>query len=100
MVRTPLYEAAKSVLSRVARFTALKRWAVEVAKRRGLKRARGRARAQDRRYFALYVGLGTEFVGRRRSWARASRRIELKKLDSERQKAAPSAVPSPGRWSQ
>jgi len=40
MVRTALYEAANILLSRVTRFSALKRWAVEVAKRRGLKRAK------------------------------------------------------------
>jgi len=40
MVRTALYEAANILLSRVTRFSALKRWAMEVAKRRGLKRAK------------------------------------------------------------
>jgi transposase len=40
MVRTALYEAANAVLSRVTRFSALKRWALEVAKRRGMKRAK------------------------------------------------------------
>jgi transposase len=40
MVRTVLYEAANILLSRVTRFSALKRWGLEVAKRRGLKRAK------------------------------------------------------------
>ena len=40
MVRTALYEAANVLLSRVTRFSALKRWGVEVAKRRGMKRAK------------------------------------------------------------
>ena len=40
MVRTALYEAANAVLSRPIRFSALKRWAMQVAKRRGLKRAK------------------------------------------------------------
>ena len=39
MVRTALYEAANVLLSRVTRFSALKRWGLEVAKRGGLKRA-------------------------------------------------------------
>jgi transposase len=39
-VRTALYEAANAILSRSIRFSALKRWALEVAKRRGLKRAK------------------------------------------------------------
>jgi len=40
MVRTVLYEAANVLLSRVTRFSALKRWGLEIAKRRGLKRAK------------------------------------------------------------
>jgi transposase len=40
MVRTALYEAANVVLSRPTRFSSLKRWALEVAQRRGLKRAK------------------------------------------------------------
>jgi transposase len=40
MVRTVLYEAANVLLSRTTRFSALKRWAPDVAQRRGLKRAK------------------------------------------------------------
>src|SRR3954471_14644284 len=40
MVRTVLYEAANVLLSRTTRFSTLKRWAMEVAKRRGVKRAK------------------------------------------------------------
>lgn len=40
MVRTALYEAAHIMLTRATRFSALKRWAMEVAKRRGMKRAK------------------------------------------------------------
>jgi transposase len=40
MVRTVLYEAANVLLSRTTRFSTLKRWALEVAKRRGVKRAK------------------------------------------------------------
>ena len=40
MVRTALYEAANAMLSRPIRFSALKHWAMQVAKRRGLKRAK------------------------------------------------------------
>ena len=39
MVRSALYEAAHTMLTRSSRFSTLKRWALEVAKRRGLKRA-------------------------------------------------------------
>jgi transposase len=40
MVRTALYEGAPIPLTRAVRFSALKRWALEVAKRRGMKRAK------------------------------------------------------------
>jgi transposase len=40
MVRTVLYEAANVLLSRTTRFSALKRWALDVAKRRGMKKAK------------------------------------------------------------
>ena len=40
MVRTALYEAANTLLSPRTRFSVLKRWGLEVAKRRGLKRAK------------------------------------------------------------
>ena len=40
MVRTELYEAANILLSRVTRFSTLKRWGMDVAKRRGAKRAK------------------------------------------------------------
>ena len=40
MVRAALYEAAHAMLTRTGRFSSLKRWALEVAKRRGMKRAK------------------------------------------------------------
>jgi transposase len=40
MVRAALYEAANVLLTRVKRFSPLKRWGLEVAKRRGQKRAK------------------------------------------------------------
>lgn len=39
MVRTALYEAAQVMLTRSQKFSTLKRWAMEVARRRGMKRA-------------------------------------------------------------
>jgi transposase len=40
MVRTALFEAAHIMLTRAMRFSGLKRWAMDVAKRRGMKRAK------------------------------------------------------------
>ena len=37
---TALYEAANVLLSRLTRFSKLKRWGMDVAKRRGSKRAK------------------------------------------------------------
>ncbi|SES22099.1 Transposase [Sphingobium sp. YR768] len=39
-VRTALFEAAHIMLTRATHFSSLKRWALEVAKRRGMKRAK------------------------------------------------------------
>jgi transposase len=40
MVRTALYESANVLLSRIMRFSRLKRWGMDIAKRRGSKRAK------------------------------------------------------------
>ena len=40
MARTALYEAANVLLARITRFSKLKRWGIDVAKRRGSKRAK------------------------------------------------------------
>jgi transposase len=40
MVRTALYEGVHILLTRAVRFSVLKRWALEVARRRGMKRAK------------------------------------------------------------
>jgi transposase len=40
MVRTALYEAANVMLTRTGKFSTLKRWALEVAQRRGMRRAK------------------------------------------------------------
>ena len=40
MVRTALFEAAHIMLTRAVRFSSLKRWALGVAQRRGMKRAK------------------------------------------------------------
>ena len=39
-VRAALYEAANAILTRDTRFSTLKHWALAVAKRRGLRRAK------------------------------------------------------------
>jgi transposase len=39
-VRAALYEAANAMLTRAMRFSGLKRWALDVARRRGMKRAK------------------------------------------------------------
>ena len=40
MVRSVLYEAANVMLTRAGRLSSLKRWAMAVAVRRGMKRAK------------------------------------------------------------
>lgn len=55
-VRTALHNAANALLSRATRFSTLKRWAMDVAKRRGHAAREGGARAQARYRAAPYVG--------------------------------------------
>ena len=55
MVRTALFEAANVMLSRVTRFSALKAWALRIAKLRGVKRAKV-ALAQTGSRAAPHVG--------------------------------------------
>jgi len=40
MVRTALFEAANVILTRMTRFSTLKAWALRIAKKRGMKRAK------------------------------------------------------------
>ena len=61
MARTALYEAAQSMLTRVVRMSSLKRWALDVAKRRGMKRAKvALARKLAAVLYRMWVD-GTEF---------------------------------------
>ncbi len=39
-MRAALYEAANVMLTRAGKFSTLKRWALEVARRRGMRRAK------------------------------------------------------------
>jgi transposase len=60
-VRVALYEAANVLLTRGTRFSSLKRWAMEVAKRRGARRAKvALARKLGTVLHRLWVD-GTEF---------------------------------------
>jgi transposase len=66
-VRVALYEAANVMLTRAARFSALKRWAMEVARRRGARRAKvALARKLGTVLHRIWVD-GTEF-----RWGKAS----------------------------
>ena len=56
MVRTALFEAAHIMLTRATRFSSLKRWALDVAKRRGMKRAQGGSCPQVGRRAPSHVG--------------------------------------------
>src|SRR4051812_26112970 len=67
MVRTALYEGAHILLTRAVRFSALKRWALEVAKRRGMKRAKV---ALARKLAVMLHGMWVD--GTRFRWGRES----------------------------
>jgi transposase len=61
-VRTALYEAANVLLSRVVKFSTLKRWAMEVAKRRGMRRAKVALARKLATVLHRIWADGTEFV--------------------------------------
>ena len=95
-VRTALYEAANVMLTRTSRVSALRRWAMEVARRRGMKRAK--------------VALARKLAGvLHRMWAngtdfRCGEEGRSRKTSSRKHEfgagpggPAPSEVPSPGR---
>ena len=61
-VRSALHDAANVLLSRVAKFSTLKRWAVEVAKRRGVRRAKVALARKLATVLHRIWADGTEFV--------------------------------------
>lgn len=61
-VRSALHDAANVLLSRVTRFSTLKRWAVEVAKRRGMRRAKVALARKLATVLHRIWADGTEFV--------------------------------------
>ncbi|MCB1834873.1 MAG: IS110 family transposase [Geminicoccaceae bacterium] len=61
-VRTALHDAANVILSRVTRFSTLKSWAVQVAKRRGMRRAKVALARKLATVLHRIWADGTEFV--------------------------------------
>ena len=61
-VRTALHDAANALLTRGTRFSTLKRWAVDVAKRRGLRRAKVALARKLATVLHRMWADGTEFV--------------------------------------
>ena len=61
-VRTALHDAANVLLSRVTKFSTLKRWAMDVAKRRGMRRAKVALARKLATVLHRIWADGTEFV--------------------------------------
>ena len=61
-VRTALHDAANVLLSRMTKFSALKRWAMDVAKRRGMRRAKVALARKLATVLHRIWANGTEFV--------------------------------------
>ncbi len=61
-VRTALHDAANVLLSRVTKFSALKRWAMDVANRRGMRRAKVALARKLATVLHRMWADGTEFV--------------------------------------
>jgi len=100
MVRTALYEAANVLLSRITRFSKLKRWGMDVAKRRGSKRAKV---ALARKIGVILHRMWTDGTTYRWGRSEADRSAGLIKEEYETQaghyrRPLLPEVPSPGRW--
>jgi hypothetical protein len=94
-VRSALDAAANVLLTRVARDSALKRWAMAVAQRRGLKRARvALARKLSIVLHRIWVD-GSEFRWTKADGTTAAVAFEARR--AIRVGAASPEVPSPGR---
>ena len=61
-VRTALHDAANVLLTRATRFSTLKRWAMDVAKRRGMRKARVALARKLATVLHRIWADGTEFV--------------------------------------
>jgi len=61
-VRTALHDAANALLTRAARFSTLERWALDVAKRRGMRRAKVALARKLATVLHRIWADGTEFV--------------------------------------
>ncbi len=61
-VRTALHDAANALLTRATRFSTLKRWALDVAKRRGMRRAKVALARKLATVLHRMWADGTEFV--------------------------------------
>ena len=59
MVRTALYEAANVLLARITQFSKLKRWGMDVAKRRGSESGRRLPWRARSRSFCIECGLSS-----------------------------------------
>ena len=101
-VRTALYEAADVILSRPTRFSRRKRWALEVAKRRGLKRAKVAPARKLAGVLRRMWADGTDFRWGERVQAAAWEGIEGRRVSGQGRlvRSRPSEVPSPGRGGQ
>ena len=96
MVRTALYEAANVMLTRAGRFSTLKRWALEVAKRRGMRRAKvALARKLAAVLHRMWVD-GSEFRFGKEA-AAAYRLTGGRRVRSGPGSSRSPEVPSPGR---
>ncbi len=91
MVRSALYEAAHSMLTRAKSFSSLKRWTMAVAKRRGIRRATvALARKLAIVLHRMWVN-GTDLPLRQRGGI-----SRIRKGLGQRGSSCPSLLPSPG----
>src|SRR3954465_15464581 len=97
MVRAALYEAANVMLTRAGRFSALKRWGLEVAKCRGMRRAKvALARKLSTVLHRLWAD-GSEFRFGQEAAAAGPADEGGRRVRGGAGQSRPPEVPSPGR---
>ena len=99
-VRTALYEAAHIILTRWLKGSVLKNWAMKLAKRTGMKKARWRLRASWLSSCTACWPMAASLWPAKQTTALAPR-LERRKIGFRGRKQhqpSRSEVPSPGRW--
>src|SRR4051794_27265288 len=95
-VRTALYEAASVILTRPVKGSSLKSWAMRLAMRAGMRKAKVALARKLAVVLHRMLADGTEFMAGKA--AAAAQHKERSRVRTASGTSRPEQVPSPGRW--